>query len=164
MRNNNKFLKLTKLLIAFSLFIYGCCSYSINKFQIEEINTSGSKFAAFQNMEEIAPLKKQWKEMYCFVKKGHIQKASAPYGNDYIISYQVYNLINENLLVLYEVPFMQHYENLIKVFGEPSNSYVSNDRIIIAYYPSIIGDSCETCTHNGFSFTFDAKSKKLVKE
>ena len=64
MRNNNKFLKLTKLLIAFSLFIYGCCSYSINKFQIEEINTSGSKFAAFQNMEEIAPLKKQWKETF----------------------------------------------------------------------------------------------------
>lgn len=146
---------LSSLLIFSSFF---SCNNKIKKFQPTLKEISSLKYSPYFN-KEIKPLKKDWKELYYYLKKGHILKHKEELS--YIYSYELYTLLNKNRLKIYEIPYLQDYDNFIKVFGEPRSKLENDTIIIIAYLQNVIGGSCETCNYSSFGCNFDSKTKKL---
>ncbi len=136
------------------------CNNGIKKFQ-PTLNSKGQNYQPYFN-KSIKPLKKEWKELYFYLKQGHILKLKGK--SNYTYSYEFYKFLKKNLLRIYETPYLQDYNNFVTVFGESDNLWESDDRIKITYFQSVVGNSCETCQHDAFGYVFDAKTKKLLKE
>ena len=155
-------MKFIVLMLAVFACSWGCGE--IKRFKVGEHTPAELVYQKLFDSDEIYPLKDEWKELYAYLKKGHIQQAKK--GNEfyYIYSHEFYKFLNRNLLKLYEVPFLQEYNQFISTFGVPRERQIVKGKIIIAYIPSVFGDPCQTCQHFGFTYTFDEKSKKLLKE
>lgn len=143
-----------------SISLFGC-NAEIKKFQPELNEKTSMEFQPYFN-EDIKPLKKEWKELYYYLKQGHILKHQEQL--DYICSYDLYRFLQKHLLKIYETPFLQNYKNFTMVFGKPSITQNVGNKLIVTYSRTVIGDSCQTCNHDLFGFTFDKPSQKLLKE
>ena len=80
-------------LLLFSSFL--SCNNEIKKFQPDLKEISSLKYSPYFN-KEIRPLKREWKELYYYLKKGHILKHKEELN--YIYSYELYSLLNKNRL------------------------------------------------------------------
>lgn len=155
----NLFSKIFLLIIIFQ--IIGCSSH-IMKFNPTELNSNAIFTPYFD--KNIKPLKNEWKDLYYYLKRGHILQNADNNDFSYIYSYKLYKYLKSNLLKIYETPYLQEYDNFIKVFGQPRKEWERDGKINISYFQSVIGDSCTTCSHHGFGYVFDSATKKLLKE
>lgn len=142
------------LAIAFS-----SCSRKIENFEYraEKYNY----FPVFSS-SKIKPLKNEWKELYLFLKKGHILYSKE--SNIYLYSIEYYNFIRHNTLRIYDTKFLDNYNSIVYTFGEPSQIHTTENRILISYFPKVINPNCSTCTYDGLGYVFDKNTKKLLKE
>ncbi|PHI17935.1 hypothetical protein CEQ90_20555 [Lewinellaceae bacterium SD302] len=119
------------------------------------------KFTKFFN-KEILPLKKDWNELYLYLKNGHLLKEN---GNEnYIYSYSLYLLLKRNSLKIYNTEYLNNFNSFVKAFGKPRYKWVKDGKVFISYFQTVVGDPCHTCHHSGFGYTFDEETKKLLME
>jgi len=150
-----------KLLLAFfltSLFL--CCNKKINQFIQKNIDLAETYTPYFQK-NKVKQLKKEWEELYLYLEKGSILEHNEEKGTQ-IFSYALHSFLSSNILRVYQTPFLNNMDNLIAVFGNPRSEQDRGEVIQVDYSPFIVDDTCQTCTHTGFSFEFDKKTKKLI--
>ncbi|MBK8567961.1 MAG: hypothetical protein IPN76_32730 [Saprospiraceae bacterium] len=140
------------------------CNRHIKSFEISKYNPNPTNFEKYFNSGQVSSLKNEWEDLYYYLKREHVQSANVKGEEIFVFSFDLYKFLQANLLNFYTTPFLQNYENYVKIFGKPEYFHDDGKRIEIVYARSIIGDSCRTCTHHGIGFKFDAKTKKLVKE
>lgn len=152
--------------LVFSFFIilsFTDCS-GIKKFKIDISSAPGVSYEIYFDKGKLVPLKKEWKELYLFLKKGHLLRSEGKESVTFIHSYQLYTLLRLEREKVYNTPFLQDYENFLITFGKPDNIQVVRDRIFITYTRFVVDNPCEACQHDLFAFTFDKKSKRLLRE
>ena len=115
--------------------------------------------------QALRPLRKEWKELYLYLKQGHIQQFRQRDGRySYIYSHAFYGYLLSNLMRVHKTPFLQQYGNFISTFGEPEDVFQEPGKFSIAYWESVVDDPCATCNHQGFGYSFDAMSLRLLME
>lgn len=145
------------------LFIAISCNNSIKKFDLSKYPISEYQKTSLIDLNKIKPLKKEWPELYQYLKKGHLQIITFKSGaTNSIYSYQLYKFLNRNNLMIYKTPFLQDFDNVISSFGDSGEITYLNNTINVFYVPTIVGDICKTCTYSGFGYVFDKKTKKLL--
>ena len=132
---------------------------------IKKFNYPGGsgKYENYFSEDQARPLKKQWPELYTYLKRGHLLQNESSRRTAYIYSFDLYRFLQKNTSRIYDTPYLQDYNRFIAVFGPTENVYPAGDKIHIAYYPVLLGDPCETCQHDGFGFFFDRNTHKLRK-
>ena len=136
----------------------------IKKFRPDLNRISSRNFTPFFNENKLAPLKTEWKELYTFLKKGHLLSSNSNDELIYISSYQFYSAMKSNALKIYSTPFLQDYDSFIATFGIPSDERIIKNKVYVIYNRHVIDDPCQTCVHDLFGYTFDVESRKLLKE
>lgn len=147
-----------------TLLLLAGCNNNIKKFNVGELNTGGIEYNRLFDKTAISPLKDEWKELYLYLKGGHVLQGKDGERVKYIYSHEFYQFIKKNQLKIYDTPFLKNYKNFVTVFGDPERKRTPPDRIVINYIPTVIGDSCKTCQYDAFGFVFESNTKKLLKE
>lgn len=156
---------IVKRFIFLFLFAFFGCSAGIKEFNVGDIQSAeGVSYEPYFNKSQIAPLNTEWKELYIYLRKGHLLQSVGDGNLSYLYSYQLYKLMKSNFLKIYNISFLQDYKNFTAVFGDPTITQEVGGKLIITYSKSVIGDPCQTCSHDLFSYTFDKSSQKLLKE
>ena len=149
-----------KSLVAFSFIFCLSCTSTANRFILsEEVQ---EEFTLHFQKKKIKPLKKEWRELYNYAKNGHILKS--PNRKGLISSIEFYRYFNREHYRIFDIPFFQHYDNLLTFFGKPDSVTRAKGRVHIVYYPSLLNDTCDTCTRHGIGFVFDSETMTLLKE
>lgn len=151
-------------LVLFILLLCISCNNKIKKFEPDQFGQIHKNYKQVFNKKAIIPLRNEWNELYLFLKKGHIQQSINAGNGNHIYSYQFYRFLSDNLLRLYDTPFLQDYSQFVLSLGKPDYEKRNNGRIFIAYSISVVDDPCSTCTHNAFTFEFDEKTNALLRE
>jgi hypothetical protein len=145
-----------------ALFIFilvqsmGCFS-GVKKYTPPTFYQEIDNFKPFFN-PEIQPLKKQFSELYFYLKRGHIYKHNNE--NAYLYSPKIIEFIRANRSYFIKVPYLQEYSNFIKVFGEPYE-ISDGDKTFLVYYVGLTFGRHES-NREMFAFTFDQETKKLL--
>jgi len=133
---------------------------NISKFVLSE--ELGEEYSVHFEKQKIKPLKKEWKTLYDYARKGHILKSNKD-DELLIFSYEFYNYYTVQQMRTYYTQFMNKHDNIIAIFGEPSLTLTNSKKIIIAYSPWYPDNTCTTCPHPpGFDFEFDLETKLRI--
>ena len=111
--------------------------------------------------QKIKPLKKEWRSLYDYAKKGHILRHKS--DNELLIfSYEFYRYYALQQMRPYLTPFMHKYDNIVAIFGQPNDILTNNKSMLIAYAPWY-PDTCTTCPHpSGFDLEFNLETKLRI--
>jgi hypothetical protein len=148
------------ILISIAVLIQGCFS-DIKKFKPQSFDFDFSNYVEFYN-PEIRPLKYQWKDLFNYLRKGHIYKHENK--KLYIYSSELYRYLQLNHSKFYGVPYLQNYSNFLKVFGEPDSIIDNGKELLLLYFPYALGKNDISIYQHGFSYSFDKETKMMLDE
>ncbi len=147
-------------IVSFLIILFCGCNSKIETFKNPYTDQD---FHSVFNPKKISPLKKEWRELYLYLKKGHLLERKIKRGGAHIYTKEFYHYIKKNGLRIYETPFLQELDQFIAVFGIPNQKLVGQGEITIDYFPRLT--KCITCDVNsGFGYTFDEKTKLLLRK
>jgi hypothetical protein len=145
------------------IFIAISCNISIKKFDLSKYDIPKYKKSELVDLNKIKPLKKEWPELYRYLKKGHLQIVTFKPGRiETLHSNQFYKFLNNNVSMIYKTPFLQDYDNVISTFANEEDAIYFDEVINLPIWLNVVDKICKTCDYSGIGLLFDKKTKKLM--
>lgn len=113
--------------------------------------------------ETIFPLKREWPELYAFLKKGHLRYTFINGKLDFYYSMEFYHYIVNNQSRITTTEYLRRSDNIQQVFGEAVKKLKADMQNgtfeILKYTPKVVDDTCKIYKHAGFVFVTDQNRK-----